>query len=274
MTGTEFQEDSREDHEGIDRAGNGDFHLALDGYEGPIDLLLDLARTQKLDLTRISILALVDQYLAFIQKARDLRLELAADYLVMAAWLAYLKSRLLLPDPPAEGDAEPTGAEMAAALRLQLQRLEALRRAAAQLVALPQRGQELFARGELEPREETLTVRYHARLFDLLRAYGRVQGRRGGDTLHIPVWELYSVEEAMQRLTGGMARLPGWHDLLSFLPRDGGSDLRLRSALACTFLAGLELCREGRAELRQDGPFGPVLLRSKDGSGAEVPPRP
>jgi len=266
MPGSAFEEDVpdgwRED---------GRFRVSLDGYEGPIDLLLDLARTQKVDLTRISILALVDQYLAFMQRARDLRLELAADYLVMAAWLAYLKSRLLLPEPPAEGDSEPSGAEMAAALRLQLQRLEALRRAAERLVALPQRGQELLARGHVEPREETVRIRYHARLFDLLRAYGRIQARRGGDTLHIPVWELYSIEEAMQRLTGGIARLPGWQSLLSFLPRDSSSDLRLRSALACMLLAGLELCREGRAEVRQDDPFGPVLLRRRavrEGEGA------
>ncbi len=170
----------------------------LEGYEGPIDMLLTLAREQKVDLTRISITQLADQYLAFITAARRLRLEIAADYLVMAAWLAYLKSRLLLPEP-APPD-EPSGAELAAALTHQLQRLEAMQQAGARLMARPQLGRDVYGRGAPEGLPRVLKPIYEVSLYDLLRAYGDQRQRKEGQVLHIEAPELYSMDDALQRL--------------------------------------------------------------------------
>lgn len=234
--------------------------LDIDGYEGPIDLLLTLARDQKVDLTRISILQLAEQYLAFVEKARQLRLELAADYLVMAAWLAYLKSRLLLPEPQEE---EPSGEEMAAALAFQLQRLEAMQGAAARLMARPRLGRDVFARGAPEdlPILEKRIVELS--LYDLLKAYGEHKRRQERqEPFHIAATELYSIEDALARMTEMLGRLPDWTRLSSFLPsgfRGGG--LKARSALASTFLASLELAKDGKLELRQEQPFAPIYLR-------------
>ncbi|HEY7687855.1 MAG TPA: ScpA family protein [Dongiaceae bacterium] len=234
--------------------------LDLDGYEGPIDVLLALAREQKVDLTKISILDLADQYLAFVARARRLRLELAADYLVMAAWLAYLKSRLLLPEP--EGvDGEPTGAEMAAALAFQLQRLESMREAAGKLMARPQLGRDFFARGAPEPIPVVRTPVYSVTLYDLLRAYGAIANRKQGGLLRIPPTEIYSMDDALQRLGEMLGGSIDWRALMSFLPPDWTDGLRGRSALAATFAASLEIVRAGRAEVRQDGTFGPIYLR-------------
>ncbi len=232
----------------------------LDGYEGPIDVLLALAREQKVDLTHISILQLADQYLAFISAARQLRLEIAADYLVMAAWLAYLKSRLLLPEP--QPDDEPSGAELAAALAYQLQRLEAMQQAGARLMARPQLGRDVFRRGAPEGVPIVKHARYEATLFELLKAYGEGRSRADSAVLHIEAAELYSMDDALQRLSRYLGRMPEWRTLASFLPANLRVGLVGRSAVAATFAASLELVREGRLQLRQDKIFGPIYLRS------------
>ncbi len=232
----------------------------VEGFEGPLDLLLALARQQKVDLAKISILALADQYLAFIEEARKLRLELAADYLVMAAWLAYLKSRLLLPEPETV-DGEPTGAQMAAALAFQLQRLEAMRDAAGKLMALPQLGQDFFGRGAPEPIPVVRMPVYGVKLYDLLRAYGAIANRKQGGMLRILPTDIYSMDDALQRLGEMLGRSLDWQMLMSFLPADWNEGLRGRSAVAATFAATLEVVRSGRAEIRQDGIFGPIYLR-------------
>lgn len=235
------------------------FVLDLDGYEGPIDVLLSLARDQKVDLTKISILDLADQYLEFVARARRLRLELAADYLVMAAWLAYLKSKLLLPEP--EGEGEPTGAELAAALAYQLQRLEAMQEAGAKLMARPQLGRELFARGAPEPIRILAKPVYKLTLYELLRAYGSHVRRQQPHMLRIAPMELYSMDDALKRLGDLLGHMPDWTVLTNFLPDELKDGLQRRSAVAATFAASLELVRSGRAQLRQDGTFGPIFLR-------------
>lgn len=239
----------------------------LDGYEGPIDLLLELARDQKVDLTKISILALADQYLAFIQQARELRLEIAADYLVMAAWLAYLKSRLLLPEP--EGEGEPSGAEMAAALRYQLQRLEAMQDVGRRLLARPQLGQDFFARGEPQPLDVVSTTIYDVSLYELLQAYARNAVRAEATSLHIAPMNYYSVEDALTRLESLLGATPGWRSLSAFLPPELQDAVQGRSAIASTLTASLELVREGKLEIRQDGTFGPIYLRPKSNERTE-----
>ena len=255
-SGEEFAEDIRDDH----RTNPEQLVLALDGFEGPIDLLLTLARNQKVDLTRISILQLADQFLEFVAVARRVRIELAADYLVMAAWLAYLKSRLLLPEPESP-DEEPGGAEMAAALAFQLQRLEAVRAVGVRLMARPQLGRDVFARGAPEGLTVEKTPVLEVTLYDLLKAYGEHRRRQETSTLTIKPLDLYSLEDALGRLSQLLGSLPDWATLASFLPGRGDDSLRSRSALAATFAASLELVKSGHIELRQDGAFGPIWLR-------------
>ena len=235
--------------------------LDLDGYEGPIDVLLTLAREQKVDLKRISILELADQYLAFIARAGQLRLEIAADYLVMAAWLAYLKSRLLLPQSGEEG--EPSATDMAAALSFQLQRLEAMREAGVRLMARPQLGREVFARGSPEKTPLTTTPVFQVSLYDLLKAYALQRGRIEARTLYIEQSQLYSADDALKWLSEMLGGMPDWQTLRSFLPPGLEGDLVARSALASTLAASLELTRAGKAQLRQDVAFGPIYLRRK-----------
>ncbi len=237
--------------------------LDLDGFEGPIDLLLTLAREQKVDLTKISILALAEQYLDFIQQARRLRLEIAADYLVVAAWLAYLKSRLLLPVSK-DDEGEPSGAELAAALACQLQRLEAMRDAGQKLFARPLLGRDVFARGDPEGIRVVSRSEYVDTLYDLLRAYGQLKSRGKAETLQIEVMELYSMDLALERLTEMLGGMPDWTTLTSFLPSDLQGLMRT-SAVASTFAASLELVRSGSAELRQEQDFGPIYLRRRHG---------
>jgi segregation and condensation protein A len=234
--------------------------LELDGYEGPIDLLLALARDQKVDLAKISILALADQYLAFIASQPALRLDIAADYLVMAAWLAYLKSRLLLPQPPE--DDEPSGTELAAELERRLRVLEAMQAAGTRLMARPRTGHDVFLRGAPEGLEEVAVPIYELGLYELLRAYG--ESRRGGEptVLTIEPAEFHSMDDALQRLVRFLGRVPDWRELSRFLPRELRGEVFRRSALAATFAATLELARSGRIELRQDRAFGPIYLRS------------
>jgi segregation and condensation protein A len=234
----------------------------LGSYEGPLDALLELARLQKVDLVHISILALAEQYLAFIQQARELRLEIAADYLVMAAWLAYLKSRLLLPQQTGEED-EPSGAEMAAALRFQLQRLEAMREAGVRLLARPQLGLDVFPRGMPEHAEVVRKPYYQVTLYELLKAYGDQHRRSDASMLRILPAKLYSMDDALARLREMLGKVPDWQTLMNFLPTGLRGHLVLRSAVAATFAASLELTRSGKAQIRQDRPFGPIYVRAR-----------
>jgi segregation and condensation protein A len=240
--------------------------LNLDGYEGPIDVLLSLAREQKVDLTQISILALAEQYLAFVRQSQSLNLELAADYLVMAAWLAYLKSRLLVPRE--ENEDEPSSEELAEALRLQLLRLEAIQEAGRSLMALPRLGVETHARGAPERFTGPVRPIYDLTLFELLRAYADHTVRTERRSLRIAHTELYAVEQAVERLRRMVGHSPAWQTLFSFLPSGIKGGLLMRSAVASTFVASLELVREGKLELRQDGAFGPIMIRQRnDGAG-------
>jgi segregation and condensation protein A len=245
---------------------DGQLVLDLEGYEGPIDLLLALAREQKVDLARISILALADQYLAFITEQRRLQLEVAADYLVMAAWLAYLKSRLLLPDPP-EDENGPSALELAEALAHRLRLLEAMQRAGAALMARPLLGRDIFARGAPEGLALVDQPVFELSLYDLLKAYGDSHRRQHGQVLTILPSAYQSLADAMEHLARFVGQVPDWRELLAFLPDELGGPLR-KSALAATFAATLELAKIGRVELRQDRAFGPLYLRSGAGAAA------
>jgi segregation and condensation protein A len=249
--------------------------LELDGYEGPIDLLLALAREQKVDLGKISILALADQYLAFISQQRSLHLEIAADYLVMAAWLAYLKSRLLLPQPPE--DDEPTGAELAAELEHRLRLLEAMQTAGRRLMSRPRTGLDVFLRGAPEGLAVIAVPVYELGLYELLRAYSESSRRTKVPVLAIEPSGFHSMDDALKRLAHFLGHVPDWRELTSFLPEELRGEVFLRSALAATFAATLELARSGRIELRQDRVFGPIYLRSPAsalarGGGIGAPP--
>ncbi|QIE44717.1 segregation/condensation protein A [Pseudohalocynthiibacter aestuariivivens] len=235
----------------------------VDGFEGPLDLLLTLSRTQKVDLRKISILHLARQYLAFVEKARQLRIELAADYLVMAAWLAFLKSRLLLPpDPTEEG---PSGEELAAHLAFQLERLQAMRDAAARLMARDRLGRDFFGRGIPEEIEKTRRITYTASLLDLMQGYARIRTRDEFRPYAMDRDAIYSLDQALERMRGLIGFAGTWTDISTYLPESFGTDeARRRSATASTFAASLELAKEGRIELRQSEVFAPIQLRRKD----------
>ena len=233
----------------------------LDGFEGPLDLLLNLARSQKVDLTKISILALAEQYLVFIQDARRLRLELAADYLVMAAWLAYLKSKLLLPEP--EEDEGPSGEELATMLAFRLKRLEAMREAAANLMARNCLGRDVFARGNPEGVRVITTSEYSDTLYDLLNAYA--DRRQRSAVRHIrfkrlPVW---SIKQARQCLESLLGEMEDWGTIEGFLIEYLSTQESRSSVLASSFSATLEMVREGALELRQTRPFAPLYMRKR-----------
>ena len=239
--------------------GDPAFTVDLDGFEGPLDLLLELARRQKVDLARISVLALAEQYLRFIEAARKLRLELAADYLVMAAWLAFLKSRLLLPAPARA--AEPDASDLAEALARRLRNLEAIRKAAELLVNRPRLGRDVFARGAPEPVAITRRSVYEADLYDLLSAYARQAQKHARAKVRFAprqVWSLAEAREALGRLIGAVTDWTAFDDWLIETCLDPG--LR-RSARASTFSASLELVREGKIELRQEKTFAPIWIR-------------
>lgn len=233
----------------------------VEGFEGPLDLLLTLARQQKVDLAKISILALADQYLAFIEEARKMRLELAADYLVMAAWLAYLKSRLLLPEQhPAEG---LSAEEMANALALRLRRLEAIRKFAEQLMNRPQLGRDVFERGQPEPIAEIKHPQWSATLYDLLSAYAsrrQIQSRSVVRVAKRTVWSLAEAREALERLIG---QSMDWTPLDQYLVAYLTDPAMHATVLASSFAAALEMIREGRLEAHQQGAFSPLYLRKK-----------
>jgi len=255
-----MDEDQPFEDERPERFGETGLVLDLEGYEGPIDVLLALARDQKVDLTHISILTLAEQYLAFISAARRLRLEIAADYLVMAAWLAYLKSRLLLP-PPDDDDDMPSAPELAEALTFQLRRLEAMREAGEGLMVLPRLGRDVFGRGSPEGVQIVRTPVYDLSLYDLLKAYGDQRRRRDSSVLSIEASELYAMNDALQRLKGLLGSMGDWAMLFSFLPQDLRGGLVERSAIAATLAAGLELARSGEIKLRQGTAFGPIYVR-------------
>ena len=248
--------------EGAEGRGLHEESLVVDlaGFEGPLDLLLHLARTQKVDLTRISVLALAEQYLAFIDKARKIRIELAADYLVMAAWLAYLKSRLLIPKQAK--DEGPSGEEMAASLAFRLKRLEAMRDAATKLVNRNRLGRDLFARGMPEHIPTERRSAFEASLYDLLSAYAALRQRHAITQVTIEkraVWSLADAREILSLLVGSFD--DDWAALDSFILRYLSDPAERATAIASAFAATLELVREGRLELRQDGAFEPIYLR-------------
>jgi segregation and condensation protein A len=246
--------------------------VSLDGFEGPLDVLLALARTQKVDLAKISVLALADQYLAFVAQALKLRLELAADYLVMAAWLAYLKSKLLLPREAGTED-QPTGDELAQRLAFRLKRLEAMRDAAATLMTRKRLGRDVFGRGMPEGVRTIRVRQYTAVIYDLLKAYAE-QRRRTTKRVHVirrrTVW---SIKEARQRLEVLVGQLTGeaesqWLQLDKYLEQYLANADVARTAVASSFGAALEMAREGLVEISQAEPFAPIYMRKRE-DGAE-----
>ena len=239
------------------------------GFEGPLDLLLELARRQKVDIARISVLALAEQYLAFFETARRMRLDLAAEYLVMAAWLAYLKSRLLLPEAP--GTDEPPAEELAARLAFRLQRLEAMRAASAQLMARSRLGLDVFARGSPEPLVVEREIRHADTLFDLLKAYAerrqRRQAHRRYAILRRRVWSVSEARGILERMLGAMeewGRFEGW--LADYLT----DPAERASFIASSLTASLELTREGKLELRQERAFEPIYMRRRSVAAGEI----
>jgi segregation and condensation protein A len=242
--------------------------IDVEGFEGPLDLLLTLARQQKVDLAKISILALADQYLAFVEAARQLRLELAADYLVMAAWLAYLKSRLLLPEPPAPDGL--SAEEMALALAQRLRRLEAIRNVAEQLLGRPQLGREVFVRGLPEPIAEIKRPEWSATLYDILSAYASQRQKRARSYVHVPkrtVWSLAEARAALERSIGVAA---DWSPLDQYLIEYMVDPSLKATVRASSFAAALEMVREGSLELHQHAAFALLYIRKRRDAGAEA----
>ncbi len=257
MTGADFEEDKLSVAE---RMAAEALIVDVDGYEGPLDLLLTMSRTQKVDLRKISVLELARQYLKFVEHAKALRIELAADYLVMAAWLAFLKSRLLLPpDPSEEG---PTGEELAAHLAFQLERLQAMRDVAARLMARDRLGRDFFARGQSENVTRIRVTRYSATLLDLMQGYARIRTRDDFRPFVMDRDAIYTMEQALERMRGLIGFSGSWTDMASYLPEGWDADPgRRRSATASTFAASLELVKEGQLEIRQTDSFAPLQLR-------------
>lgn len=235
----------------------------VEGFEGPLDLLLTMGRTQKVDLRHVSILGLARQYLSFVEKARELRIELAADYLVMAAWLAFLKSRLLLPpDPKDDG---PSGEELAAHLAFQLERLQAMRDSAARLMGRDQLRRDFFARGMSEEVTRVRHVTYHASLLDLMQAYARLRTRDDFRPYVMDRENLLTMEQALDSLRRMIGFAGDWVDIAAYLPEGWAENsARRRSATASTFAASLELVKEGRLEIRQTDTFAPLQIRKRE----------
>ncbi len=247
--------------EPIETSGEPAFLVDVDGFEGPLDLLLELARRQKVDLARISVLALAEQYLAFIEQARNLRFELAADYLVMAAWLAYLKSRLLLPQ--AEKDEEPLATDLAAALAFRLQRLEAMRAAAEGLVNRPRLGRDIFQRGQPEGVEVAVTSQWRASLHDLLSAYARQRQKQAASRLQLKqrfVWSLVEARAALEKLAG---QALDWTVLEPYLMSYCANADARRTVRASGLAAVLEMVLQGSLSLRQDRAFAPLWIKRR-----------
>ncbi len=265
--GEDFEEDVK--FEAADDAADEGQGLLLDitGYEGPLHLLLELARQQKVDIARISILELAEQYLAFIKSAHDLRIELAADYLVMAAWLAYLKSRLILPRDEDEV-VMPEADELAAHLAFRLQRLESMRRAAEGLMRVPQAGQQVFVRGNPEGLRSRTTPLWEASLFDMLQAYGESRSKAFIRNVKVPKPLVMSLEDARARLRRALLNVSNdtseWTELAELLPitQDLNEDIPTSSLKASSLVASLELAKHGEIEIRQVGTFMPIYVRS------------
>jgi segregation and condensation protein A len=246
-----------EDFESPPLRQSDELNLSLDGWEGPLDLLLNLARAQKVDLAQISILQLVEQYLAYLNQARVLKLEIAADYLVMAAWLAYLKSCLLLPKDPEQ---DPSPEEIALRLQMRLQRLDAMREAGARVLGRDRIGRDVFVRGAPEGLRLVRKAAWQVRDFDLFAAYGAVRARTAPAMHVVHARAVMTLEEAIERVGKMIGMALDWTSLESFLPATEDAQLR-RSALASSFLAALELARRGRLEIAQDEPFAPIHLK-------------
>jgi segregation and condensation protein A len=244
---------------------DGVLMVAVGSFEGPLDLLLHLARTQKVDLARVSILALVEQYLAYVAEARRLKLELAADYLVMAAWLAYLKSRLLLPADP--DDEEPSAELLAARLAAQLQRLEAMRDVGARLMARDRLGRDMFPRGAPEGLKIVKRKAFDTTFYELLKAYADVKGQSKTAVYSPQRRIIFALEAALERLERLIGQALDWMELSAFLPIEGDAAYR-RSALASTFVASLELARLGQVDIQQMDLFGPLYLRRRSAPAA------
>ncbi|MBW7911317.1 MAG: segregation/condensation protein A [Alphaproteobacteria bacterium] len=246
--------------------------LYLGDFDGPIDMLLTLARDQKVDLAKISILALANQYIDFIEKARALRLELAADYLVMAAWLAYLKSRMLIPQEEKK-QAEPSAQDLAEALQFQLRRLEAMRKVANDLFHLPRLGYNVFARGEPEGLKTEYVPRYEMTFYDLLRAYGDIKQRQQNAVYKLNPVKLFSLEEAIERMEHMLGKIPQeWVSLFMFLPGGVKEKIVKRSAVASTFGGALEMAKRGLLKIHQEKNYGPIYIRRPGEKDDEVPP--
>jgi segregation and condensation protein A len=240
-------------------ARDGDeLNLSLDGWEGPLDLLLSLARTQKVDLAQISILELVEQYLAYLSEARALKLEIAADYLVMAAWLAYLKSCLLLPKDP---EADPSPEEIALRLQMRLQRLDAMREAGARLLGRDRLGRDVFVRGGPEGLRLVRKSAWQVTAFELFAAYGAVKARTQPPMHVVHARAVMTLDEAIERVSRMLGMAIEWTEIEAFLPQTDDPQLR-RSALASSFLAALELARRGRLDLQQDEAFAPLRVKA------------
>jgi len=235
-----------------------ELNLTLDGWEGPLDLLLELARSQKVDLAQISILALVEQYLAYLAGARALKLEIAADYLVMAAWLAYLKSCLLLPKDP---KAEPSPEELAFRLQMRLRRLDAMREAGARLLGRDRIGRDVFVRGAPEGLRLVRKSAWQVSAFDLFAAYGAIKARTQPPMHVVHPRAVMTLEEAIDRVSHMLGFALDWVSLESFLPQTDDPQFR-RSSIASSFLAALELARRGRLDLTQDEAFAPIMIRA------------
>lgn len=266
MTGPMAQELQFEESERVERAeGEPALLIDIDGFEGPLDLLLELARRQKVDLHRISILALAEQYLAYIEEARRLRLELAADYLVMAAWLAYLKSRLLLPDPPK--DDEPTLEELAGALAARLRRLESIREAAELLAERPRLGRDVFARGAPEPIKEVTQASWEVSLYDLLSAYAGQREKQFNARVTLRKRRVWSLEEARAALDRLIGYASDWVSLDDYLTKYLVEPAMRPTVMASSLSATLEMVKEGKLALHQERAFGPLWLRNSSGNG-------
>jgi segregation and condensation protein A len=252
-----------DDFESTPVAAEAALVVAVDGFEGPLDLLLSLARNQKVDIAKISVLRLAEQYLEFIEAARRIDLELAADYLVMAAWLAYLKSRLILPQEKAP-EGEPSADEMATRLRWRLQRLDAMRHAATRLMGRERLDRDVFGRGDPEPVNVVKLRTYKDSLYDLLTAYAAERVRKLGGETYRPVQPpVLQIEQARERLERMLGRIPDWSGLGGLLPFEWSGGQRRRSAMASTLLACLELTRDGKMDIQQLAPFAEIYVRDR-----------
>jgi segregation and condensation protein A len=247
----------------LDRMAAEALIVDVDGFEGPLDLLLTLSRTQKVDLRRVSVLQLAEQYLVFVAQAQVLRIELAADYLVMAAWLAYLKSRLLLPPEP--GATGPSADDLAAHLAFQLERLSAMRDAAARLMARDQKGRDFFVRGVPEDVMRQRHVTYSATLLDLMRAYARIRTKDDFRPFVMDRNHVFTMEQALDRMRGLIGYAGDWADLTSFIP-DGWdiNPMRRRSSTAAHFAAMLEMAKVGQVDIRQGDAFAPIQIKRRE----------